>query len=113
MKLDRDCRRCQLCEGRANVVGPSGDLKASLVFVGEAPGANEDRTGKPFVGKAGKMLDRLLAENGLPRENIMITNTVKCRPPNNRRPDQGGGGGVSPLSSRRTCTDAAWWWRWA
>ena len=86
MKLDRDCRRCQLCDDRANVVGPSGDLKASLVFVGEAPGANEDRTGKPFVGKAGKMLDRLLAENGLPREDIMITNTVKCRPPNNRRP---------------------------
>jgi DNA polymerase len=57
-----------------------------MVFVGEAPGATEDRTGKPFVGKAGKMLDRLLAENGLPRESIMITNTVKCRPPDNRRP---------------------------
>lgn len=86
MKLDRKCDRCLLCQGRANVVGPSGDLSSKLVFVGEAPGATEDRTGKPFVGKAGKMLDRLLAENGLPRESIMITNAVKCRPPNNRRP---------------------------
>ncbi|MGD0819046.1 MAG: uracil-DNA glycosylase [Methanomassiliicoccales archaeon] len=86
MKLDLKCNRCPLCQGRANVVGPSGDLDSKLVFVGEAPGATEDRTGKPFVGKAGKMLDRLLAENGLPRESIMITNAVKCRPPNNRRP---------------------------
>jgi uracil-DNA glycosylase len=86
MKLDHGCQRCSLCQGRANVVGPSGDLSSRLVFVGEAPGATEDRLGKPFVGKAGKMLDRLLAENGLPRESIMITNTVKCRPPNNRRP---------------------------
>ena len=86
MNLDLECRRCQLCEGRAHVVGPSGDLRAQLVFVGEAPGATEDRTGKPFVGKAGKMLNRLLAENGLPRDSIMITNAVKCRPPDNRRP---------------------------
>ena len=86
MKLDPGCERCLLCQGRANVVGPSGDLSSRLVFVGEAPGATEDRTGKPFVGKAGKMLDRLLADNGLPRESIMITNAVKCRPPNNRRP---------------------------
>jgi uracil-DNA glycosylase family 4 len=86
MKLDRECRRCLLCQGRANVVGPSGDLYSKLVFIGEAPGATEDRTGLPFVGKAGKMLDRLLAENGLPRSTIMITNAVKCRPPNNRRP---------------------------
>ncbi len=86
MKLDLRCDRCLLCSGRNNVVGPSGDLDSKLVFVGEAPGATEDRIGKPFVGKAGKMLDRLLAENGLPREKIMITNAVKCRPPNNRRP---------------------------
>jgi uracil-DNA glycosylase family 4 len=86
MRLDLKCERCLLCKGRANVVGPSGDLGSKLVFVGEAPGATEDRTGKPFVGKAGKMLDRLLAENGLPRQTIMITNAVKCRPPNNRRP---------------------------
>ena len=86
MKLDLKCQRCLLCQGRVNVVGPSGDLGSELVFVGEAPGATEDRTGKPFVGKAGKMLDRLLAENCLPRQKIMITNAVKCRPPDNRRP---------------------------
>jgi uracil-DNA glycosylase family 4 len=86
MKLDLKCERCVLCQGRANVVGPSGNLSSTMVFVGEAPGATEDRTGKPFVGKAGKMLDKLLAENGLPRKNIMITNAVKCRPPDNRRP---------------------------
>jgi uracil-DNA glycosylase len=86
MKLDMKCERCDLCQGRANVVGPSGELGSRLVFVGEAPGATEDRTGKPFVGKAGKMLDRLLGENGLPRKDIMITNAVKCRPPDNRRP---------------------------
>ncbi len=86
MRLDLKCDRCILCQGRANVVGPSGDLNSGLVFVGEAPGATEDRTGKPFVGKAGKMLDKLLAENGLPRRSVMITNAVKCRPPGNRRP---------------------------
>lgn len=86
MELDPQCDRCPLCRGRANVVGPSGDLSSRLVFMGEAPGATEDRLGKPFVGRAGKVLDRMLAENGLPRESIMITNAVKCRPPNNRRP---------------------------
>jgi uracil-DNA glycosylase family 4 len=86
MKLDPGCQKCPLCQGRTNVVGPSGDLGSKLVFMGEAPGETEDRLGKPFVGRAGKILDRMLAENGLPREEIMITNTVKCRPPNNRRP---------------------------
>jgi uracil-DNA glycosylase len=86
MKLDRECQRCPLCQSRANVVGPSGDLSSRLVFVGEAPGETEDRLGKPFVGRAGKILDRMLAQNGLLREAIMITNAVKCRPPNNRRP---------------------------
>jgi uracil-DNA glycosylase len=86
MELDQKCERCPLCTGRTNVVGPGGDRDSKLVFMGEAPGATEDRLGKPFVGRAGKILDRLLAENGLPRENILITNAVKCRPPNNRRP---------------------------
>src|SRR5512137_2637456 len=86
MELDPHCDRCPLCAGRANVVGPSGDPDSRLVFMGEAPGATEDRTGKPFVGRAGKILDHLLAENGLSREKILITNAVKCRPPKNRRP---------------------------
>jgi DNA polymerase len=68
------------------VVAPSGDLASPAVFVGEAPGEKEDLSGKPFVGRAGRMLDRLLEEEGLPRDSIMITNTVKCRPPGNRRP---------------------------
>jgi len=89
MELDLACRRCPLSEGRTNVVFPDGDLDSTVCFVGEAPGRNEDMQGIPFVGRAGKMLDRLLAEEGLPRERVMITNTVKCRPPNNRVPTKG------------------------
>jgi uracil-DNA glycosylase family 4 len=86
MFLDLDCELCRLCQGRTKVVAPSGDLASPIVFVGEAPGEKEDLSGKPFVGRAGKMLDRLLEEEGINRERIMITNTVKCRPPGNRRP---------------------------
>ncbi len=86
MILDMECERCRLCRTRTMVVPPSGDLRSPVVLVGEAPGANEDRLGRPFVGKAGGMLDRLLIEEGIPREALMITNTVKCRPPDNRRP---------------------------
>ena len=83
---DRDCAVCPLCKGRTNLVLPSGNLDSKIVLVGEAPGENEDLTGKPFVGRAGKILDRILAEVGIDRESIMITNTVKCRPPGNRDP---------------------------
>ncbi len=86
MFLDLDCELCRLCKGRTKVVAPSGDLGSLVIFVGEAPGEKEDLSGKPFVGKAGKMLDRLLREEGIDRERIMISNTVKCRPPGNRRP---------------------------
>jgi uracil-DNA glycosylase family 4 len=86
MFLDLDCGLCCLCEGRTKVVAPSGDFDSPVIFVGEAPGEKEDLTGRPFVGRAGKMLDRLLQEEGLERDRIMITNTVKCRPPGNRRP---------------------------
>ncbi|MDD1755772.1 MAG: uracil-DNA glycosylase [Methanomassiliicoccales archaeon] len=86
MFLDLDCELCRLCHERTKVVAPSGDLASPVVFVGEAPGEKEDLSGKPFVGRAGRMLDRLLEEEGLPRDSIMITNTVKCRPPGNRRP---------------------------
>jgi len=83
---EKDCTRCTLFEHRTQIVMPSGDLNSKVAFVGEAPGENEDFWGKPFVGKSGKLLDRLLQEEGLPRSKIMITNTVKCRPPNNRDP---------------------------
>lgn len=81
------CTRCPLHEGRTQVVFSDGSPTASLMVVGEAPGANEDRTGVPFVGAAGKLLDLLLASVGLSREeSVYICNVLKCRPPGNRDP---------------------------
>jgi uracil-DNA glycosylase family 4 len=80
------CTLCGLSGSRTRAVVGSGSLDASVVLVGEAPGRKEDETGLPFVGSAGKLLDRLLAEAGLSREDVFITNIVKCRPPGNRRP---------------------------
>lgn len=88
MKPSKDCQRCGLCEGRANVVMPDGDPSSPIALVGEAPGAKEDAAGKPFVGSSGKVLNKILEEEGLPRASVFITNTVKCRPPNNRPPKQ-------------------------
>src|SRR5204863_1325942 len=82
----KDCTRCPLAETRTTVVFGNGDADADLMFVGEAPGANEDREGLPFVGQAGKLLDKLLAEIGLDRKEVFIANTLKCRPPDNRDP---------------------------
>jgi len=81
-----DCRLCGLCEGRTKIVMPSGDLRSPVVFVGEAPGEKEDLSGKPFVGRSGKLLDAIMEEEGVDRSKVMITNTVKCRPPDNRDP---------------------------
>ena len=80
------CRACGLCETRTQVVFGVGTPSAEVLFIGEAPGANEDAQGEPFVGRAGKLLDDMLAMIGLKRENIYITNSVKCRPPENRDP---------------------------
>ena len=88
MRPDRNCRLCGLCEGRTQLVMPSGDLNSPVVFVGEAPGEREDLTGKPFVGRSGKLLDAIMEEEGIERSKVMITNTVKCRPPNNRDPTE-------------------------
>ena len=82
----RSCTRCALAEGRTQVVVGAGDLDADLMFVGEAPGFHEDKQGYPFVGQAGKLLDKLLAGIGLERGDVYIANTVKCRPPGNRDP---------------------------
>jgi DNA polymerase len=83
----RGCVRCpQLAEARRSVVFGAGNADADLMFVGEAPGANEDKLGLPFVGQAGKLLERLLAEIGLIREEVFIANVLKCRPPGNRDP---------------------------
>ncbi len=86
-EVARGCVRCpQLAEARTQVVFGAGNADADLMFVGEAPGANEDRIGRPFVGQAGKLLDRLLGEIGLDREEVFIANVLKCRPPGNRDP---------------------------
>lgn len=80
------CTRCRLAEGRTQVVVGNGDPDADLMFVGEAPGYHEDRQGIPFVGQAGQLLDRLLGEIGLGREQVFVANVLKCRPPGNRDP---------------------------
>ena len=82
----RTCRDCLLCETRTTVVFGSGNADADLMFVGEAPGKNEDEKGLPFVGQAGKLLDQLLEEVGLERRDVFVVNTLKCRPPGNRDP---------------------------
>ncbi len=81
-----DCHRCPLGDSRTTLVFGSGDPHAELMFIGEAPGRNEDLTGEPFIGAAGKLLDELLAFIGLEREQVFIANVVKCRPPGNRDP---------------------------
>lgn len=80
------CMQCVLHETRSNVVFSDGNIDARLCLVGEAPGAQEDIQGKPFVGRAGQLLNQMLAAMGLTREEVMIINILKCRPPNNRDP---------------------------
>lgn len=80
------CTRCRLSESRTQVVWAGGNLDAEVLFIGEAPGFHEDQQGVPFVGASGQLLDRLLAEVGLDRSSVAITNVVKCRPPGNRDP---------------------------
>lgn len=80
------CVMCGLCNGRTRVVFGEGKPKARVLFVGEAPGEDEDYTGKPFVGRAGQKLDSMMKYAGLSREEVYITNSVLCRPPNNRTP---------------------------
>jgi len=82
------CRKCPLGELRTNAVPGSGSYEAKIMFVGEAPGYWEDQKGLPFVGRAGKVLDELLASIRLKREEVYITNVIKCRPPNNRDPTE-------------------------
>jgi uracil-DNA glycosylase family 4 len=81
-----DCRRCGLCEGRTQVVNTHGNPKARLMFIGEAPGADEDAQGRPFVGRAGQLLTKMIEAMGLKREDVIIGNVNRCRPPANRQP---------------------------
>ncbi|MDO9573946.1 MAG: uracil-DNA glycosylase [Candidatus Contubernalis sp.] len=80
------CRRCALREGCRQVVFGEGPPEAQLMLVGEGPGSEEDKLGRPFVGRAGKLLDSLLEESGFSRQEVYIANVVKCRPPHNRNP---------------------------
>ncbi|AFZ65998.1 uracil-DNA glycosylase [Deinococcus peraridilitoris] len=84
----RDCPACRLASSRTQVVFHDGVPGAALLIVGEGPGADEDRTGRPFVGRAGVLLDRILAAVELGRQDVYITNIVKCRPPGNHTPEQ-------------------------
>lgn len=80
------CERCELCRGRTRTVPGEGNPRARLMLVGEGPGATEDETGRPFVGAAGQLLDKILEAIECPRETVFIANIVKCRPPQNRKP---------------------------
>jgi len=82
-----DCTRCKLHEGRTNIVFGEGNPRARLVFVGEGPGRDEDVQGKPFVGRAGQLLSKIIDAMGLKRTDVYICNVVKCRPPSNRTPE--------------------------
>ena len=83
-----DCKKCSLHKIRDNIVFGDGDSSADLMIIGEAPGREEDKAGKPFIGRAGKLLNSFLSSINLDRESIFITNTVKCRPPENRNPSE-------------------------
>ncbi|MDW8216299.1 MAG: uracil-DNA glycosylase [Acidobacteriota bacterium] len=83
-----DCQRCKLARHRTHIVFGEGSPQARLVFVGEGPGAEEDATGRPFVGRAGQLLDKIIAAMHLKREDVYICNVVKCRPPENRAPER-------------------------
>ncbi len=91
-----ECTKCELSKTRINAVPGKGNFQSDVIFVGEAPGRNEDKNGEPFVGIAGQRLNLALDEAGVSRESIYITNVVKCRPPNNR---------VPTISERSTCQD--------
>ncbi|OQY09365.1 MAG: uracil-DNA glycosylase [Fusobacteriia bacterium 4572_132] len=83
----RNCKKCLLCTNRKNVVIGEGDLKANIMFIAEAPGEEEDKEGRPFVGKSGNLLTKILNSVGLSREEVYMTNVVKCHPMNNRNPN--------------------------
>lgn len=81
------CRKCKLCENRLNIVFGEGNKNANIMFIGEGPGADEDKQGIPFVGRAGQLMNKAFDALGINREKIYISNIVKCRPPNNRVPE--------------------------
>ena len=113
------CDKCRLCTGRQNAVPGEGDAHAKLMFIGEGPGHDEDVQGRPFVGRSGELLNRMIAAIGLTREQAYICNIVKCRPPQNRNPEPdeaaaqnhraAGQGGVSVYAQSGCFGDARSW----
>ena len=83
----KGCNKCKLCKTRQNIVFGTGNKKAKLMFIGEGPGADEDRLGEPFVGRAGKLMNLAFETLGIDRNEVYIANVVKCRPPGNRNPE--------------------------
>lgn len=83
-----NCQKCKLCNGRTNIVFGVGNKNAEIMFIGEGPGADEDRLGEPFVGKAGQLMDKAFEGIGIKRKDVYIANIVKCRPPQNRVPEK-------------------------
>lgn len=84
----KECKKCKLCTTRQNIVFGVGNPKAEIMFIGEGPGADEDRQGEPFVGKAGQLMNKAFDVVGIKREDVYIANIVKCRPPHNRDPEK-------------------------
>ncbi len=100
-----DCTRCRLHkQGRKQIVFGVGNLNADLMFIGEAPGADEDQQGEPFVGRAGQLLTNMIKAMGLEREQVYIANIIKCRPPNNRTPERDECETCSPFLMRQVAT---------
>jgi len=95
------CRACALCPTRTNTVPGEGDPKAELLFVGEGPGADEDAQGRPFVGKAGDLLTKMIEAMGFRRDQVFIANVVKCRPPGNRVPEPAEAAACLPFLHRQ------------
>lgn len=83
-----ECKKCKLCNTRQNIVFGTGNPNAKIMFIGEGPGADEDRQGEPFVGKAGQLMNKAFDVVGIKREDVYIANIVKCRPPHNRDPEK-------------------------
>src|SRR5215475_3123298 len=99
-----DCQRCKLAPKRTNIVFGSGNPNAELVFVGEAPGFDEDQQGLPFVGRAGQLLTKIIESIDLKREDVYICNVLKCRPPENRNPEPDEVAACNPFMKRQLAT---------
>ena len=101
------CRLCKLCEARNTIVFGSGNPRAGLIVIGEGPGADEDAQGLPFVGRAGQLLTRMLESVQISRDEVYITNTVKCRPPSNRNPEPDELAACAPVLAAQLATIGA------